>query len=246
MPQGFSVLRVINEDRVASGAGFPTHGHRDREISSYVLDGALAHHDSLGNGAVIRPGEVQGLSAGTGLRHSEFNASSSEPVHFLQIWILPKSNGIVLGYEQKRFAPAELDSRLRLVAPPDGHDGSVSLQRNAYLCAAQLNGTGAGTHSLAPGRRVYPRVARGALRLSGARLAAGDGMAIQHERALGFAAAAARTRRSCCSTAPESRPCLIDSLRRSNPHGCHRRSAPWPARGGGRGPALALRSAEAA
>ncbi len=185
---GFSVLRVINEDRVQPGAGFPTHGHRDMEIISYVLEGALEHQDSLGNGSVIRPGEVQRMSAGTGVRHSEYNPSHDEPVHFLQIWILPRANGIAPGYEQKNFAPQELDGRLRLVAAPDGRDGAVKLHQDAWLYAARLNGTGGVSHALAPGRRAYVQVTRGAVSVNGERLAAGDGARIENASAVQLAA----------------------------------------------------------
>ena len=177
----FSALRVINEDRVAPGAGFPTHGHRDMEIVSYVLAGALEHKDSMGNGSVIRPGDVQRMSAGTGVRHSEFNASATEPVHFLQIWILPQANGIAPGYEQKHFSPAGLDNRLRLIASPDGRDGSVTVHQNACIYAIRLDGTNAVVHALASGRRAYVHVARGAVTVNGQRLAAGDGARIENE-----------------------------------------------------------------
>ena len=181
---GFSVLRVINEDRVQPGAGFPTHGHRDMEIISYVLEGALEHQDSLGNGSVIRPGDVQRMSAGTGVRHSEFNASKTEAVHFLQIWLLPKSHGIAPGYEQKHFAPEEIDNRLRLVASPDGRDGSVTIHQDTWLYAARLNGTGGVSHALASGRRAYVQVARGAVSANGERLATGDGARVENEPAV--------------------------------------------------------------
>ena len=178
---GYSVLRVINEDRVEPGAGFPTHGHRDMEIVSYVLDGALEHKDSMGNGSVIRPGDVQRMSAGTGVRHSEYNASQEEPAHFLQIWILPKTNGIAPGYEQKYFEPAQLAGRLRVVASPDGRDGSVTIHQDAVLYATKLDGATEVTHALAPGRRSYVQVARGRVSVNGQPLAAGDGVRIEHE-----------------------------------------------------------------
>jgi len=177
----YSVLRVINEDRVAPGAGFPTHGHRDMEIVSYVLEGGLEHKDSMGNGSVIRPGDVQRMSAGTGVRHSEFNASASEPVHFLQIWILPQANGIAPGYEQKHFAPADLSDRLRLIASPDGRDGSVTIHQNAAIYAARLDGSASVVHSIAAGRRAYVHVARGTVTVNGRQLAAGDGARVESE-----------------------------------------------------------------
>jgi redox-sensitive bicupin YhaK (pirin superfamily) len=181
---GFSVLRVINEDRVLPGEGFPTHPHRDMEIITYVLDGALEHRDSLGTGSVIRPGEVQRMSAGTGIRHSEFNHSKSEPVHFLQIWILPQASGIAPGYEQKNFAPEELDGRLRLVAAPDGRDGAVTIHQDALLYATRLGGNDSVTHALVPGRRAYAQVARGKVTVNGEQLSAGDGARIENESAV--------------------------------------------------------------
>jgi len=183
----FSVLRVINEDRVAPGAGFPTHGHRDMEIVSYVLEGALEHQDSLGTGSVIRPGDVQRMSAGTGVRHSEFNASKSELVHFLQIWILPDRAGHAPGYEQKHFDPAELDGQLRVVASPDGRNGSVTIHQDAFLYATRLTGNTAVAHGLAPGRRAYIHVARGQVALNGMALVAGDGARIANETQLHLA-----------------------------------------------------------
>ena len=177
----YSVLRVINEDRVAPGAGFPTHGHRDMEIVTYVLDGALEHKDSLGTGSVIRPGDVQRMSAGTGVRHSEYNASQSEPVHFLQIWIVPQTNGIAPGYEQKHFAPADLNGRLRLIASPDGRDGSVRLHQDALLYATKLNGGANVSHTLGAGRRAYVQVARGSVSVNGKVLVAGDGARVENE-----------------------------------------------------------------
>lgn len=172
---GYSVLRVINEDRVAPGAGFPTHAHRDMEILSYVLAGALEHKDSMGNGSIIRSGDVQRMSAGTGVTHSEFNASQTEPVHFLQIWLLPARRGLPPGYEQRNFAEAEKRARLRLIAAPAPADGAVVVHQDARVFATVL---GAGEHvsyPLAPGRRAYVHVARGRVRLNGVELAAGDG-----------------------------------------------------------------------
>jgi redox-sensitive bicupin YhaK (pirin superfamily) len=173
---GFGPLVVINEDRVEPGKGFGTHGHRDMEIVSYVLEGALEHKDSLGNGSVIRPGDVQRMSAGTGVRHSEFNPSPREPVHFLQIWIEPDAAGIPPGYEEKHFDAASKRGRLRLVASPDGRDGSVKVHQDAYLYAALLDGAERVAHALAPGRRSYVHVARGAVTANGKRLAAGDAL----------------------------------------------------------------------
>jgi hypothetical protein len=178
---GFSVLRVINEDRVTPSMGFPTHAHRDMEIVSYVLEGALEHKDSMGNGSVIRPGDVQRMSAGTGVRHSEYNASKAEPVHFLQIWILPKSNGIAPGYEQKHFAPEDLNGRLRLIASPDGRDGSVTIHQDTSLYATKLTDNASVTHSLAPGRKAYIHVARGVVTVNGQMLTAGDSVKIEKE-----------------------------------------------------------------
>lgn len=184
---GFSVLRVINEDRVQPAAGFPTHGHRDMEIISYVLDGALEHKDSMGNGSVIRPGDVQRMSAGTGVRHSEFNASQEQPVHFLQIWILPGVTGIAPGYEQRHFTPDQLGGRLQCVAAPDGRDGAVRLNQDASLYAARLDGPQEFTFTPGAGRRTYVHVARGQVALNGVPLAAGDGVRIEHSSELQFA-----------------------------------------------------------
>lgn len=184
---GFSVLRVINEDCVAPGQGFPTHPHRDMEIITYILEGALEHQDSLGTGSIIRPGEVQRMSAGTGIRHSEFNPSPIEAVHLLQIWILPNRQGVTPSYEQIRIEPAELANRLRLVDSPDGHDGSVVIHQDARVYAAPLNGTEV-THSLAFGRHAWLQVARGELTLNGQALTAGDGAGIENESRLTLAA----------------------------------------------------------
>jgi redox-sensitive bicupin YhaK (pirin superfamily) len=181
---GHSVLRVINEDRVVPGAGFPTHGHRDMEIVSYVLEGALEHKDSMGNGSVIRPGDVQRMSAGTGVRHSEFNASPTEGVHFLQIWILPDKNGHAPGYEQKYFDPAGLDGQLRVIASHDGREGSVTIHQDASVYASRLDGTASVEHTMAPGRRGYVQVARGTIALNGIALSAGDGARIENETRL--------------------------------------------------------------
>jgi redox-sensitive bicupin YhaK (pirin superfamily) len=175
---GFGPLRVINDDRVAPGAGFPAHPHGDMEIVSYVLDGALAHKDSLGTGSVIKPGDVQRMSAGTGIRHSEFNASKTEPVHFLQIWIIPEAEGIAPGYEQKTYPAEQKRGKLRLVASRDGRDGSVTIHRDVDLYAA-LIGEGAGVrHTFGPDRIGWLQVARGTAMLNGAQLHPGDGAAI--------------------------------------------------------------------
>src|SRR5512145_2237720 len=155
---GFGPLRVINEDRVAPGQGFGTHGHRDMEIISYVLDGELAHKDSIGNGSVIRPGDVQRMSAGTGVQHSEYNHSKSETTHFLQIWIQPRITGIRPSYEQKHFPAKEKRGRLRLIASPDGREGSVSMNQDAFLYAGLFNGAERGALPLAAGRKGYVHV----------------------------------------------------------------------------------------
>jgi hypothetical protein len=181
---GFGVLRVINEDRVRPGAGFDTHGHRDMEIVSYVLDGALEHRDSLGTGSIIRPGDVQRMSAGTGIRHSEFNPSATDPVHFLQIWIEPKTIGLAPGYEQKAFADADKRARLRLVASADGADGSLVIHQDARIYAALLNRGDGVEHGLAPGRRAWLQVARGSVAVNGRALNAGDGAAVTDEPGL--------------------------------------------------------------
>ena len=159
---GFGALRVINEDRVQPGMGFGTHGHRDMEIISYVLEGELEHKDSMGNGSVIRPGDVQRMSAGTGVRHSEFNPSASDGVHFLQIWIEPDVRGMTPSYEEKHFDAPSKRGRLALIASPDGRDGSVTIHQDAHVYAALLDGTGNRRPRLAAGRRAY--VHRGARR----------------------------------------------------------------------------------
>jgi redox-sensitive bicupin YhaK (pirin superfamily) len=181
---GFRVLRVINEDFVAPGRGFPTHGHRDMEIITYVLEGALEHRDSLGTGSVIRPGEVQRMSAGTGVRHSEANPSASEPLHLLQIWIEPSRAGIAPGYEQKAFTDADKRGRLRLVASPDGAEGSVTIHQDARVYSTLLGPGDKVAHRLGPGRHAWLHVARGTLALNGQRLAQGDGAAIGDEPSL--------------------------------------------------------------
>ena len=170
----FGPLRVINEDRVVPGAGFSTHGHRDMEILSYVLDGALAHKDSTGTSSVIRPGDVQRMSAGRGVLHSEFNGSQSEPVHFLQIWIQPDVRGVEPSYEQKHYPDAEKRGRLRLVASPDGADDSVRIHQDARVYAGRFDGAERVDLALSPGRRAYVHVARGRVSVNGEALAAGD------------------------------------------------------------------------
>ncbi|HEU5319545.1 MAG TPA: pirin family protein [Methylomirabilota bacterium] len=185
---GFRVLRVINEDRVRPASGFPTHGHRDMEIVSYVLEGALEHRDSLGTGSVIRPGEVQRMSAGRGVRHSEYNPSPAEPVHFYQIWIEPAATGFPPSYEQKAFTDAERHGRLRLVASPDGGDGSVTIHQDARLYAALLDPGQAVAHALAPGRHAWVQVARGSVTVNGHALATSDGAALSAEPTVTLAA----------------------------------------------------------
>jgi redox-sensitive bicupin YhaK (pirin superfamily) len=165
---GFGVLRVINDDRVAPGAGFPTHGHRDMEIVTYLLDGALAHEDTTGARSVIRAGEVQRMSAGTGIRHSEFNASEEEPLRFLQIWIEPDALGFEPGYEQRPFGAEEMRGRFRLIASRDGREGSLRLHQDAAIHAARLKPGDHLGHSLAPGRRAWLQLARGRILLDGA------------------------------------------------------------------------------
>jgi redox-sensitive bicupin YhaK (pirin superfamily) len=181
---GFRALRVINDDRVAPGQGFGTHPHRDMEIISYVLEGALEHRDSLGTGSVIRPGDVQRMSAGTGVTHSEANASQSEPVHFLQIWIVPEARGIAPGYEQKHFAPAERRGKLRVVASPDGRDGSVSIHSDVVLYAGLFDAGERAELPLRTDRMAWAQVAAGEVRINGKAFAAGDGVALSDEARL--------------------------------------------------------------
>ncbi len=175
---GFGPLRVINEDRVQPGKGFGTHGHRDMEIISYVLEGGLAHKDSMGNGSVIRPGDVQRMSAGTGVHHSEFNASDRDLVHFLQIWIEPRERGVAPSYEEKHFDAASKRGRLRLVASGDGREGSVRIQQDASLYAALVDGDESIEFEPKPDRRIYVHVVRGEARVNGQVLGAGDAMKV--------------------------------------------------------------------
>ena len=180
-------LRVINEDIVAPGAGFPTHPHRDMEIVTWVLDGELAHKDSTGTAETIRPGELQRMTAGTGIRHSEYNASTTQPVHLLQIWLLPAAAGLQPGYEQKSFG-ADLNGKLRLVAAPDGRDNAITIHQNADIYAARLDAGQTATLELQPGRVQWVQLARGTATLNGLALAQGDGAAISGEAALDIAA----------------------------------------------------------
>ena len=184
---GFRALRVINEDRVSAGMGFGTHAHRDMEIISYVLDGALAHKDSMGTGAVIKPGDVQRMSAGTGVVHSEYNAWRDDEVHFLQIWIQPDKRGIAPGYEQKAFAIDERRGRLRVVASPDGRDGSLTVHADASVHAGLLDGAERAELALADGRLGYVHVARGAVQVNGQLLEAGDAALLRGERRIELA-----------------------------------------------------------
>jgi redox-sensitive bicupin YhaK (pirin superfamily) len=172
----FGALRVINEDRVQPGEGFGTHGHRDMEIVSYVLKGALEHKDSMGTGSVIRPGDVQRMSAGRGVLHSEFNPSRTEPTHFLQIWVLPKSAGTRPSYEQKHFTDEQKRGRLALIASPTGEDGSVTINQDASIYAGLFDGDERAEQEVAPGRRAYVHVARGEVTVNGTPLHAGDAL----------------------------------------------------------------------
>jgi hypothetical protein len=178
---GFRSLRVINDDRVIPGAGFPQHGHADMDIISYVLEGALEHKDSLGNGAVIRPGEVQRMSAGTGILHSEFNPSKTAPVHFLQIWIIPDRAGMPPSYEQKDFPMHERRGRLRLVAAPNGQDGAITLHQDARLFVANLGPGERVVYPVERGRGLWLQVARGIVALNGTEMREGDGASIEGE-----------------------------------------------------------------
>jgi quercetin 2,3-dioxygenase len=180
----FGPLRVINEDRVQPGQGFGTHGHRDMEIISYVLEGALAHKDSIGTGSTIRPGDVQRMSAGRGVRHSEFNGSNTETVHFLQIWIQPSAQGIEPSYEQKYFAPEDKRGRLRLIASPDAADGSVLIHQDARVYAGLFDGAETAALNVAEERRVYVHVARGEVTANGVVLRAGDALKLTETRKL--------------------------------------------------------------
>jgi quercetin 2,3-dioxygenase len=181
---GFRNLRVINEDRVSAGAGFPAHGHRDMEIVSYVLEGGLEHKDSMGTGSVIRPGDVQRMTAGTGVRHSEYNASKSDGVHFFQIWIMPKRAGLAPGYEQKKFGDEEKRGRLRVVASPDAREGSVTLNADAVIYAGLFGQGESAELVIAPKRHAWVQVARGSVRVNGTELAQGDGASVSDEAAL--------------------------------------------------------------
>jgi quercetin 2,3-dioxygenase len=181
---GFASLRVINEDKIAGGGGFPTHGHQDMEIITYVLEGALEHQDSLGTGSIIRPGDVQRMSAGTGIRHSEYNADQHAPVHLLQIWLLPEATGIEPSYEQKSFAPEQMQGQLRLVGSRDGRDGSITIHQDVNLYAAKLKAGEALRYNPASDKALWLQVARGSLDLNGQPLHGGDGAAITQETAL--------------------------------------------------------------
>jgi quercetin 2,3-dioxygenase len=178
---GFRALRVLNEDRVEAGQGFGKHSHRDMEIISYVLEGGLEHKDSMGTGAVLRPGEVQRMTAGTGVSHSEFNASKRELVHFLQIWLLPDQRGLPPSYEQKAFRPEDKAGRLRLVASPDGADGSVTVHVDARLFAGVFDAKQTAEHPIAPGRHAWVQVVRGAAKVNGTELETGDAAALSSE-----------------------------------------------------------------
>lgn len=185
---GFGPLRVINEDRVEAGQGFDTHGHKDMEIISYVLEGALEHKDSIGTGSVIRPGDVQRMTAGSGIRHSEFNHSKTEPVHFLQIWVLPQREGLDPGYEQKSFSREDRSGALRLLASPSGEGGALTIHQDVSLYGALLGEGDELSHAVKPGRRVWVQLARGSVTVNGERLSAGDGAAASDEPLITIAA----------------------------------------------------------
>ncbi len=185
---GFRSLRVINDDVVAAGAGFGTHPHDNMEIVTYVLEGALEHKDSLGTGSVLRPGDVQRMSAGTGVTHSEFNHSADEPLRLLQIWIRPAERGIAPGYEEKTFTEADKRGRLRLIVAPDGREGSLRIHQDVAVYASILEAGESVTHALAPGRHAWVQVASGSVTLGGVRLGQGDGAAVSDEAELVFAA----------------------------------------------------------
>ena len=188
---GFGPLRVINEDRVQPGRGFDTHRHQDMEILSYVIDGELAHKDSLGTGAVIRPGELQRMSAGTGVRHSEFNPSTDTPVHFLQVWLLPEQLGAAPGYQQKSFSPADKTGGWKLIGSHDGREGSVMIGQDVDLYATMPEPGRRLEHLLAPGRAAWVQVVRGQLDINGATMQAGDGAALSNEPSVVLEAASA-------------------------------------------------------
>jgi quercetin 2,3-dioxygenase len=181
---GFHALRVINDDRVVPGAGFGTHSHRDMEIITYVLEGALEHKDSLGNGAIIRPGDAQIMSAGTGITHSEFNASKDEPVHFLQIWVIPDRQGLQPRYEQKHFSPAERQGKLRLIVDSQGHEGAVTIHQDVQIYSAVLTAGDRITYDLQGNRSGWLQVAQGILELTGEELRAGDGVQLHRGQQL--------------------------------------------------------------
>ena len=187
---GFRALRVINEDKVEAGKGFGTHPHRDMEIVSYALEGAIAHKDSMGNGSTIVPGDVQRMTAGTGVLHSEFNPSASEPLHFLQIWIVPEKRGLAPGYEQKRFDESARRGKLALVASRDGREGSVTIHQDAEIRAALLDAGQSVEHRLAKGRGAWIQVARGEIDANGKKLKAGDGAAVEDEKSISIRATA--------------------------------------------------------
>jgi quercetin 2,3-dioxygenase len=180
----FRTLRVMNDDRVAGGGGFPPHPHRDMEIVTYVLEGALQHQDSIGNGSVIKPGDIQYMSAGTGVTHSEFNASKTDPVHLYQIWMFPESRGLKPAYDQKNFTEAEKRGKLRLLASSDGRDGSIKIRQENDLYATLLAKGDSVRHELKPERHAYVQVARGSVKLNGKELAEGDGAAISAEKSV--------------------------------------------------------------
>ena len=181
---GFRALRVINEDWIAPGKGFGTHGHRDMEIVTYVLEGALAHKDSLGNGSVLRPGEFQRMTAGTGIEHSEFNPSETEPVHLYQIWLFPEKRGLVPSYDQREFPDDERNGKLRVVASPDGRDGSLTIHQNALVSLGTIAAGERISYELGPSRHAWVQVLRGSIELNGVALGVSDGAAVGEESSL--------------------------------------------------------------